>query len=203
MKMNKFMALALCLVMGSAVASADVIVKEDFQGATRLSWSEYILGKTSATVKDGFLEIKSKPSLVAALLGGQTYARVSTVLPIEINTDFVIRTTLCPEKIDYTSLFGIEFDRDKWFNSYSFLICQDWCAVQVAGKTVTSIPVKVEGGKKQEIQLVVTKTGGICKIEINGMTATSFRMDDLYYPHFAFVVNGDNTVKVTEFIVEQ
>ncbi len=195
------MALAMCLIMGSAVASADVIVKEDFQGATRLTWDEFALRKTSAAVKEGFLELKCKNEWGLALLGGgkviTNNARVSTVLPIELNKDFVIRTTICPNRIDESSFFGIEFDRDELLRSYGFHICEDWCIVNFAGQTATSIPVKVDGGRKQEIKLVLTKTGGICKLEINGMKAVSFRMDDLYYPHFAFVVNGDITIKVT------
>lgn len=195
--MKKLFIALLGLAMAAEV-SAQTVISEEFDGSTRLDWQEYADKTCSALPKNGYFELKA--------MAKETAATTRTMLPIDIEDNFVVRCSILLPRMDKENTFGIFFDMDDNFNKTLMLFSVHRVAcllfnndkVQSAGDTQR---IKFEGGRNCRADLELRREGNKITVTLNNMEVYDLRRNTMHTPLFGFYT--DTEMHIESFSVEQ
>ncbi|MBR4963073.1 MAG: hypothetical protein IKY54_04140 [Muribaculaceae bacterium] len=195
--MKKVILFVLLFPLAFSVA-AQIKIVEDFEGSSKLNWTEYADKTMSTIVKNGTLDLDVLSKDVLAIW-------CDTDLPIMPEQDFKITAKLLVPKIDDENKFGIIIDRDQDFNRLAFLFKEDkFMAYQFCSGDIKSvgesIRIKLPGGKNQRIEVVLERKGGSFIISYNNIEIYKWKRP-FYSPNFSFYTTSHLIVE--EMVLEQ
>lgn len=164
--MKKYLLILSLLLPVAAFAQTDI--EEHFDGSSALEWKESADKHTSAIIQNGAMVLTPK---------GKHIAATKTVVPIEPNLDFTIEAELFFPKYKSLSVFTIAFPNEETF----ILVVGNYAVTKAPSITkATKQKIKLATGKNKTVQAVLKRTGTGCTVELNGMIAGEFQLQDSY-----------------------
>lgn len=215
MKRLSFLLIAAWLI--PFLAKAQINITETFNSDDRLrfDWEEYADKKGSALVMDGQLVLTCKDKNSARM--------VYVNLPLNVETDFKISSTLIVEKINEENVFGISIDNDD-FKKIGFFMAENYLfvgyydnSVEHWGESDESTRdyrilngerkiIKLKSGKNQIVKTVLEKKGKKLIFTVNNMKVYEkpYKTTDfLVAPYLGFITTGNSVLKIDEVKIEQ
>lgn len=195
--MKRLLFTLLCLLSFCfAEAQEKRIIKDNFE-SNRFQWDEFYEKKTSASIQDGFLELKCDEDDLDALSIAE--------LPIDIEKNF-----------DLAFNFHVNVNDDYWFgivfnyedrNNFSYLLIQEKRFIlfnKINGMTnaIRRLPIILKDGRDKDVKIAMNKKGKKLTFLVDDMevvTVTKKVTNNV----FGCIILGDNTIKLTEVIMEQ
>lgn len=180
-------------------SSAQNVIVENFDDKIHFDWQEYADKSGSALIKNGALELTCNEDEKAKT--------VECELPLRIEGDFKISATIQCPTINDKNFFGIIIDKDENLNKCLFLLkeSQFMCCVYNRHKPIEfadTRPIKLKGGKKQTVNIVLERKGGKYIFSMNNMEiykwSRSMKSSD-----FGFYTENKSTIRIVEVKVEQ
>jgi hypothetical protein len=205
------------------LAKAQINITETFNSDDKLSfdWEEYADKKGSALVMDGQLVLTCKDK--------NSLRMVFVNLPLNVEADFKISSTLIVGNINDKDLFGVSIDNDD-FVKLGFFMAEDffYCgyyenSINYYGESTETTnalsiiegqgkykgeykPIKLKGGKNQTVKTVLEKKGKKLIFSVNNVKVYEkpYKSNDfLVTPYLGFITTGNSVLKIDEVKVEQ
>lgn len=197
--------------------NAQINITETFNSddRIRLVWEEYADENGSALVMDGQLYLTCKDKNSARM--------VFVNLPINVELDFIITSTLIVSNINDDDFFGISIDNDDFVKLGFFLSENSLYAgyyensVEIFGEKNESNSVcrklvgerkaiKLKSGKDQIVKTVLEKRGKKIIFTVNNMKVyekTYKTSDFIVAPCLGYITKGNTVLKIDEVKIEQ
>lgn len=215
--MKKLYLFLLVAIAFPCYAMAQYDVTESFNSDDRLrfEWEEYADKKGSAIVTDGQLTLTCKDK--------ESSRAVYVNLPIDVQYDFKISSTLIVDKIDEENVFAVSIDNDD-FVKLGFFISENKLfigyyenSVEFYGEKEESSSnlkifkgeskiIKLKGGKEQVVNITLEKKGKRLILSINNMKVyekINKTSDFIVAPCLGFITRGESVLKIDEVKVLQ
>lgn len=215
--MKKLYLFLLVAIAFPCYAMAQYDVTESFNSDDRLrfEWEEYADKKGSAIVTDGHLKLTCKDK--------ESSRAVYVNLPINVQQDFKISSTLIVDKIDEKNVFAVSIDNDD-FVKLGFFISENNLfigyyenSVEFYGEKEESSSnlkifkgeskiIKLKGGKEQVVNIILEKKGKRLILSINNMKVyekINKTSDFIVAPCLGFITIGESVLKIDEVKVRQ
>ena len=215
MKRIKIILLFACLI--PLCTKAQINIKETFNSddKLRLDWEEYADRRGSALVMDGQLVLTCKE---------KDHARMVFVnLPINVEKDFKISSSIIVKQINDDNWFGISIDDNEFiklgfFMSENYLYVgyyenstnnygdsdestKDYRIIKGDGKVI-----KLKSGKNVTVNTLLEKKGKKLVFTINNVKVFEKyhkNSDFLVAPRLGFITEGVSEIKIDEVKIEQ
>jgi len=221
MKKLSIIILAIICLMPLFVNAQTKKVKETFNEDDKVhfDWEEYVDKKGGVEIKEGCLLLTNKEKNSSRM--------VFVNLPIDVEKNFKITAAIIVPNLNDKEYFGITIDNtEKDFTKQAFFIQEGWlkfAVIQndVEGNEYDEIEasnqryitlyrefkrIKLKGGKNQTVNAVIEKKGKKLIFSINNMQVYEIyhkAADFLTAPCLGFIVNGNNSLKIDEIVIEQ
>lgn len=198
MKMNTHTVILFAIILFPLQLSGQIVIKENFEGSTKLDWEEHSEKKNSALVQNGYLELKTDNALFPCT--------TRTYLPIDPDEDFNIKCELFIPHFG-NGLYGIMFDMDEDFNKNLVLFNKStvYCFLYNNGKILEKgdrALIKLPSKEKDcTINLEFIRKGSKCIININNMKAVEIPKKHMSSSLFGFY--SSSTLLINSFEVYQ
>ena len=215
--MRRLSILFIVALLAPLCLKAQIYITETFDSddRIRLVWEEYADDEGSALVMDGQLYLTCNDK------NGTRMVFVN--LPINVELDFKITSTLIISEINDKDFFGISIDNDD-FLKRCFLMSENSLFVGYYDNSIetygeknesTSAFIKHEGerraiklksGKNQVVKTVLEKKGKKIIFTVNNMKVyekTYKTYDFITAPNFGYITKGNSVLQIDEVRVEQ
>lgn len=197
--MKKILAIVVCLLFCDLIKAQEKrVIKENFENNT-FQWDEYYEKSRSCGIRDGYLLLESKNE--------NDTVRTSVEFPINTEGNFEITFNLCPEKIDDETWFGILFNYEDEGN-YSKFIVQEKNSRLINRRNnekesiIKKIPIILKKGKEKQVKIKLIKKSKKLNFLVDDMDVLTISKE-VKYNTFGCIVEGKNSLKVTEVTVEE
>lgn len=196
--MKKILAIVVCLLFCDLIEAQEKrVIKENFENNT-FQWDEYYEKNYSCGIRDGYLLLENKDE--------NFIVWTSVEFPIDAEGNFEITFNLCPEKIDDETWFGILFNYEDEGN-YSKFIVQEKNSRLVNRKNgeesiSKKIPIILKKGKEKQVKIELIKKSKKLNFLVDDMDVLTISKE-VEYNTFGCIVEGKNSLKVTEVTVEE
>lgn len=215
MKKLSIILLFACLI--PFFTKAQINIKETFNSddKLRLNWEEYADRRGSALVMDGQLVLTCKE---------KKHARMVFVnLPINVENDFKISSSIIVKRISDDNRFGISID-DNEFIKLGFFISENFLYVGYYENSTSNFgdsrestkdyriikgdgkAIKLKSGKNVTVNTTLEKKGKKLVFSINNVKVYEKyhrNSDFLVAPRLGFITEGNSEIKIDEVKVEQ
>lgn len=199
-------------------SKAQINITETFNSDDRIRmvWEEYADDNGSALVMDGQLYLTCNDK------NGSRMVFVN--LPINVELDFKITSTLMVSDINDDNIFGVSIDNDD-FVKLGFLLSENSLyvgyyenSVEIFGERNESMSTfrKLEGGERKKIKLksekdqivktILEKKGRKIIFTVNNMKVyeKTYKVSDfIVAPCLGYITSGNSVLKIDEVKVEQ
>lgn len=198
--MKKIFLIVLCfLPFCFAEAQEKRIIKDNFE-TNRFQWDEFYENKASASIQDGFLELDCDDN--------KSYALSVAELPIDIDRNFDVSFVFHADiKDDYW--FGIVFNYED-ANNFNYLVVQEkqfilFNRMNGSSTVIKRLPIILKKGKDKDVKIDMNRKGKKLNFLVDEMEvlSTSNLTKNLNSNIFGCIIIGDNTIKLTEVVMEQ
>ena len=215
MKKISIILLFACLI--PLCAKAQINIKETFNSddKLRLDWEEYADRRGSALVMDGQLVLTCKE---------KNHARMVFVnLPINVEKDFKISSSIIVKHISDNEWFGISID-DNEFIKLGFFMSEDFLYVGYYENSTSNFGdsdestkdyriikgdgkvIKLKSGKNVTVNTILEKKGKKLIFSINNVKVYEkyHKNSDFFVaPRLGFITEGVSEIKIDEVKIEQ
>ena len=215
MKKISIILLFACLI--PLCAKAQISIKETFNSddKLRLDWEEYADKRGSALVMDGQLVLTCKE---------KDHARMVFVnLPINVEKDFKISSSIIVKHISDNNWFGISID-DNEFIKLGFFMSEDFLYVGYYENSTSNFGdsdestkdyriikgdgkvIKLKSGKNVTVNTILEKKGKKLIFSINNVKVYEkyHKNSDFFVaPRLGFITEGVSEIKIDEVKIEQ
>lgn len=196
-EMKRIVITFFCLLSFSFMEAQEKrIIKDNFE-TNRFQWEEFYENKASASIQDGFLELDCDDNDLSAWSVAE--------LPIDVDRNFDLTFSFHADiKDDYW--FGIVFNYEDG-NNFNYLVVQEkrfvlYNRVNGTSNVIRRLPIILKKGKNKEVKIAMNKKGKKLNFLIDEMEVLSITKD-ITNNVFGSIIIGDNTIKLTEVVMEQ
>lgn len=172
--------LCLALLLSTASMAQGISIKETFDGSTELEWPEYSEKDGSALLQDGCFKLTC---LSKKLL--KKPASVSVMLPIQVDQDFTIESTVVAKKLSSMAAFSfgvgantVSLAAGKLFDLDSYKFTK----------------IKLKGGKDVTVTLRFEYRNGESSLYVNNMRVKTF-YHPVAIPSCAFATTSELSIQ--------
>ena len=177
-------------------AQEKIIIKETFEN-NRFQWREFYEKDQSGGIENEYFVLKNKNKKNPALSRSE--------LPITIEENFKITFKFLVPKVSSDYYFGIIFNYKNNGNYDSFLVAERKFQIRNrVNKENDNDPgvLILKSGKDKEVSIEIEKKGTKLIFRVDDIEAASIT-EEINSRIFGFLVEGKNTIKVNEVIIEQ
>lgn len=196
MKKNVLFIIFLGFIFG-VNAQEKIVIKENFEN-NRFQWDEFYEKERKGCIQNGYYVLENKLNDSPALS--------ITELPIDIRNNFKVAFKFLVPKLNDTFYFGIIFDYEDEDNYSNFLVSERNFKIYNKRNGKISPSRKrfliLKAGKNKEVLIEMEKKGPRLIFSVDNMEAFTFTRD-LHFNTFGFLVEGNNSIKISEVLIEQ
>lgn len=197
----------LVCILTTVFANAQRVVKETFE-SNKFRWEEFYEKECSVSIQDGYLVLQNKVKELPVC--------TVTELPIAMDNDnwgnlviknnFKITFKLLVPKLNDEYWFGILYNYEDENNYSSFLVQEKKYRIYNKRNGTLSLSkqsqIILKSGKNKEVTVELQKKGNKLIFTVDNMEVETITKK-LYSNSFGFYMEGSNTIKIDEVIIEQ
>ena len=195
--MKKLFFLVCTLFCVCVNAQEKIFVKETFDD-NKFQWEEFYEKDYSISIEDGFYILKNNKD--------ESFVRSVTELPIDVDKNFKITFKFLIPKINDSYYFGIIFNYEDENNHTNFVVSEKKYRIWNRANGIVSqsrqSSIILNSGRNKEVVIEMEKKGNKLIFRVDNMEAVTITKK-LYFNTFGFQVEGKNTIKIDEVIMEQ
>ena len=194
--MKRLMITLLCLMSFCFLEAQDKrIIKDSFE-SNRFQWGEFYERKSSASIEDGFLKLDCDDD--------KLFAWTVAELPLDVDRSFNLTYSFHAD-VDDEYWFGIVFNFEDENNFNCFVVQEKRFRLINMINGVMSISrrsgIVLKGGDR-DVKIVMEKRGKKIVFHVDDMEVISVTKE-VTSNVFGCIVLGDETIKLTEVVMEQ
>ncbi len=171
----------------------------DNMSDNKFRWEEYYYNDHSNSFVDGYMVLENKMKDLAAFS--------ITDLPLSVDRNFKISTSVTVSKIDKKSKFGFLFNFEDSNNYTSFILSENHCKVCSCKNgiysTVKQMDIILKSGRNRDVTIEIERKGSKMVFSVDDMEFISITKKTIDYPSFGYIVYDQNKLKVDEVKIYQ
>ena len=185
----------ICIFASTLVnAQEKIVVKETFEN-NKFQWSEFYEKDQSGGIEAEYFVLKNKTKKNPALSKAE--------LPITIGENFKITFKFLVPKISGDYYFGIIFNYKSNKNYDKFLVTERKFQILNDDDDIVDRGMLIlKSGKNKEVSIEIEKKGTKLIFRVDDIEAATIT-GEINSNSFGFMVEGKNTIRVNEVIIEQ
>lgn len=173
------------------------IIRENFEN-NLFQWDEYYEKDCSSGIRDGYLLLENKED--------EFRIWTSVEFPIDVDKNFKVTFNLIPKEINDKTWFGIIFNYEDENNYSSFIVQEKSFRLLNRANGITSISKRssiiLKKGKNKNVKIELIKKGKKLNFIVDDMDVLTISKE-VNFNIFGCIVEGKNSIKVTEVTIEQ
>lgn len=173
------------------------IIRENFEN-NLFQWDEYYDKDYSSGIRDGYLFLENKED------GYIIWTSVE--FPIDADKNFKVTFNLVPKEINDKTWFGIIFNYEDENNYSSFIVQEKGFRLLNRVNGITSISKRssiiLKKAKNKDVKIELIKKGKKLNFIVDNMEVLTISKE-VKFNTFGCIVEGKNSLKVTEVTIEQ